>query len=30
MLRATRSSGALIDPFTDSLTELDERWAYET
>ena len=29
-LRSTRSTGALIDPFTDSHTGLDERWAYET
>jgi 2-oxo-3-hexenedioate decarboxylase len=29
-LRSTRSTGALINPFTDSLTELDERWAYAT
>jgi 2-oxo-3-hexenedioate decarboxylase len=29
ILRSTRSTGALIDPFTDSLTALDERWAYE-
>jgi 2-oxo-3-hexenedioate decarboxylase len=30
ILRSTRSTGALIDPFTDSLTALDEHWAYKT
>jgi 2-oxo-3-hexenedioate decarboxylase len=30
ILRSTRSTGALIDPFTDSLTALDEDWAYQT
>lgn len=30
ILRSTRSTGTLINPFTDSLTELDERWAYAT
>lgn len=30
VLRSTRSTGALVEPFTDSHTGLDEAWGYET
>ncbi len=29
-LRATRGAGSLVEPFTDTHSELDEAWGYET